>query len=507
MSPEDKAFPEHKAAQRVSFARTIQRADGGSPATSDVSALMTTPPREFDADVAVVGGGSAGYAAASTAAAAGLRTVLIDGSRELGGLCILRGCMPSKALLWAAEVRHLARRASDFGMEGQSLPFNWESVMAWKNGLIAEFADYRQQQLTQGQFTLIRAHARFVDPHTVELGTGRRLAAKSFVLATGSIIPKPPLPQLAKIGAISSDDLIHLKSLPRSILIVGGGAIAVEFAQLVARFDVNVTVIQRSDHLLSGLDYDLTEALARAFESEGIQLFTGTELLDAREDPDGKWVVFTHRAKRVELRADAVLVALGRTANTSTLGLEAAGVTTDRGRILTDSEMRTSVPHIFAAGDCTGPYELVHIAVQQGDIAAQNIIDPRNPRRLDLRLLTEVIFTDPQIAVAGLGEREALRRNLPVLVARHRFDDHGKSLIMGARHGFVKLLADPANGEILGGGCVGPLAGELIHEIIVAMAGRMRVQQLALLPHYHPTLAEIWTYPAEELTRRIPASQ
>jgi pyruvate/2-oxoglutarate dehydrogenase complex dihydrolipoamide dehydrogenase (E3) component len=178
-------------------------------------------------------------------------------------------------------------------------------------------------------------------------------------------------------------------------------------------------------------------------------------------------------------------------------------VQTEYHRILTDTRMQTTVPHVYAAGDCAGLHEIVHIAVQQAEIAAHNIAHPGQMKQMDYRLLTEVIFTEPQIATVGLTEKRAHVRNIPYLVASYPFNDHGKSLIMEARDGFVKLLADPMTGEIIGGCCVGPLGGELIHEIIAAMHSRMTVHQLAAMPHYHPTLAEIWTYPAEELASKI----
>jgi pyruvate/2-oxoglutarate dehydrogenase complex dihydrolipoamide dehydrogenase (E3) component len=192
--------------------------------------------------------------------------------------------------------------------------------------------------------------------------------------------------------------------------------------------------------------------------------------------------------------------------NTASLGLEKAGVTLEDGRVVTDNLMQTSARHIYAAGDCTGPHEIVHIAVIQGEIAAHNIAHPNEPRRMDYRLLSNIVFTEPQVATVGLTEKEAKSQKIPYLAASYPFNDHGKSLIMEAKDGFVKLLADPATGEIIGGACVGPSGGELIHEIIVAMSKRMTVRELASVPHYHPTLAEIWTYPAEELADKIRAS-
>lgn len=165
--------------------------------------------------------------------------------------------------------------------------------------------------------------------------------------------------------------------------------------------------------------------------------------------------------------------------------------------------MRTSAPHIFAGGDCTGPHEIVHIAVQQGEVAAHNILNPDSPEMMDYRLLTSVVFTDPQAAVVGLTEKQAKAQGISYLAASYPFNDHGKSIIMEAMHGFVKLLCDPKSGEILGGACIGPMGGELIHEIVIAMAKRMTVGELAAIPHYHPTLAEIWTYPAEDLAEKV----
>ena len=196
------------------------------------------------------------------------------------------------------------------------------------------------------------------------------------------------------------------------------------------------------------------------------------------------------------------MFALGRVPHTAGLGLEHAGVVLDKGRIVTNERMQTSAPHIYAAGDCTGPHEIVHIAIQQGEIAAHNLAHPDRPRVMDYRLLLNVVFTEPQIATVGLTEKEARARGVAYHAASYPFNDHGKSLIMEAKDGFVKLLADPATGEILGGACVGPLGGELIHEIAVAMAKRMTVEELVAVPHDHPTLAEIWTYPAEELAER-----
>jgi pyruvate/2-oxoglutarate dehydrogenase complex dihydrolipoamide dehydrogenase (E3) component len=310
------------------------------------------------------------------------------------------------------------------------------------------------------------------------------------------------LQQLGELDCLSSDSALKLERLPRSIIVLGGGAVALEFAQFFARFGVRVTLVQRSAHVLSGFDTDGAEEIEKVFRREDMNVFTGTKLLDARRVADEKEIAFEHGGQTVLIRASEVLFALGRVPNIGGLGLDQAGVKVESGRIWTNSGMQTSAGHIYAAGDCTGLHEIVHIAIQQGETAAHNIAKPGS-RQMDYRLLTEVVFTDPQLATVGLTEKRAQAQNIPYVAASYPFNDHGKSLIMEAKDGFVKLLADPRTGEILGGACVGPLGGELIHEIVVAMQQRMTVRELAATPHYHPTLAEIWTYPAEELAEKV----
>jgi dihydrolipoamide dehydrogenase len=457
----------------------------------------------FDFDVAVIGGGSGGFAAARGAAAAGLKTAVIEGGEQVGGLCILRGCMPTKALLYAAEVLHLAGHAQPWGIRAEDVSFNFCQMMARKDALIKEFANYRQQQLQSGRFKFIRAMASFTDTHTLKLSTGEFVRAKNFVIATGSRIAPSPLPALNDLDCLTSDTALKLQRLPKSLIVLGGGAVAVEFAQFFTRLGVRLTLIQRSPHILHEFDSDAADVLEQVLRREGIQLYTGTRLLDARRAGTHKEIAFEHQGQTVRVHAEEVFYALGRIPHIAGLGLDKIGVQLEHARIATDHEMRTSAPHVFAVGDCTGLHEIVHIAIQQGEVAAHNIAHPQQPRKMDYRLLAEVIFTEPQLATVGLTEKRAHVRNIPYLVAKYPFNDHGKSLIMEARDGFVKLLADPCTAEIIGGCCVGPAGGELIHEIIAAMHKRMTAEELASMPHYHPTLAEIWTYPAEELAAEI----
>lgn len=464
---------------------------------------MNNSSGSHDFEVAVIGGGSAGYAAARTAVNAGLKTAVIEGGEQVGGLCILRGCMPTKALLYASEMIHQTRNAHRFGIRTDKVTFDFAEVMNRKRRLIGEFADYRREQLETGSFKFIRSSATFNDSHTITLESGSKISAKNFIITTGSVVAPSPLPQLTEVGYLTSNEALSLDRLPKSLIILGGGAVAVEFAQFFARLDVKVTLIQRSSHILKEMDDDATTVIEEVFRREGIDVFTNTRLTTATRKDDLKEVVFEHEGKEKRIAAEDILFALGRIPNIRGLNLEVANVDTEKGRIKVNTEMQTTSSNIFAAGDCTGLHEIVHIAIQQGEIAAHNIATPDRKKSTDYRLLTNIVFTEPQMAVVGLTEKMARSQGIRYLAADYPFNDHGKSLIMEALDGFVKLLADPQSGEILGGSIVGPMGGELIHEIVVAMSKRMTVHELAAMPHYHPTLAEIWTYPADDLSEKI----
>ncbi len=460
---------------------------------------------EFDA--AILGGGSAGYAAARTLADAGRRVAVVEGGREVGGLCILRGCMPTKALLHAADLRHAIEAARDWGISTGSVDVDIAALFARKDALVAAFAAYRREQLESGRFGFFRTDARFADPHTLVLDDGSSLTASSFVVATGSETAPVPLPALERAGFITSDDALRLERLPASLVVLGGGPVALEFAQFFARMGTRVTVVQRGPRLLRGTDPDAARDLEAALRREGIEIHTDTTLVDAAADADGsgKSVTFRRGDETKTVRAEEIFHGLGRRPRTAGIGADKAGIELrPSGHIVTDAHQRTTADHIFAAGDCCGPHEIVHLAVRQGEVAAGTILHPEAPPAMDYRLLTSVVFTDPAVATVGLTELGAAERGIPCIAESHPFNDHGKSMILGCREGFVKLLADPTTGELLGGACVGPQGGELIHEIVVALSQRMTAAQLAAVPHYHPTLAEIWTYPAEALAARVP---
>lgn len=462
-----------------------------------------------DFDFVVVGGGSAGYAAARTAAGEGLRTAVVDGSDQLGGLCILRGCMPSKTLIESANRLQDMREAAEFGLRAKDPGFDGAEIIARKRRLISEFAEYRAEQLESGQFALIRGHAKFTGANelTVRLHGGgeQTVRAKTTLVATGSVIRHPDIPGLAEAKPLTSDDVLDNERPPASLIVLGAGPVALEMAHYHRALGADVTVVQRSKHVLSSMDYDISDAVQHGMERHGTGFVLGCQILRAGTSARGKWVRVAHNDREETLEADEILLALGRDPATAGLDLSAAGLDIAPGRPLaTTDTQQTAVPHIFGAGDVTGKLEIVHIAIEQGEIAARNAArllggNNRPLETIDYRLRLFAVFTQPEAAMVGLTEREAAELGLDFAAATYPFADHGKSMVHGQTGGFVKLIAGRQSGEILGGAVVGPHASELIHEVVVAMRYRATAAEFLKIPHYHPTLSEIWTYPAEEL--------
>ena len=455
-------------------------------------------------DFVCVGGGSAGFNAARVAAGLGRKVAVIDGARQLGGLCILRGCMPSKTLLYTAEVLHHARHADRFGLQVTGARANMKAVHARKLRIIGDFAQYRVAALKSGTFDLIRASAKFLDPHTLELSDGRRLRSKHFLIGTGSKISIPPVPGLKEIQCWTSDDVLDLDFVPKSVLVLGGGIVACELAQYLSRIGSKVTLVQRSPNILRDHSEDASRVVQQAFLDEGITLFTDTKLQSVAATKDGVTVKFVHNGKLITRRAAHLFNALGREPNTAGLGLAHAGVKTrPNGQIVINRWQQTSAPHIYAAGDCSGPAEIVHIAIEQGILAARHAAKVKQLKPVNWSLLLNVVFTDPQLATIGVLERELDARGTKYLVASYPFNDHGKSILMEANYGYVKVIAELKRGRILGAEIVGKDAGELIHSFSTALAMRATVRDMLRAPWYHPTLAEIITYPLEDIAEQL----
>ena len=465
--------------------------------------VKTVPPLKTY-DFICIGGGSAGFNAARVAAGLGLKVAVIDGARQLGGLCILKGCMPSKTLLYVAEVLHAAQHADRFGLKVAGARADLKAVHARKKRIIADFAQYREKALVNGKFDLYRAQASFIDPHVLQLSDGRKVRGRHFLIGTGSKVSIPPVPGLAEAKCWDSDDVLDLDFVPKSVIVLGGGIVACELTQFLTRIGAKVTLVQRSPNILRDHSEEASTVVQQALVDDGVELFAGTEIKEVRQDRGGATVRFVHDGKVVTRKAAHLFNALGREPNTAKLGLAAAGVKTrSNGQIITNRWQQTSAPHIYAGGDCSGPHEIVHIAIAQGELAARHAAGVKRLKPVDFSLLLNVVFTDPQLATIGVLERDLEAKGVKYLRASYPFNDHGKSILMEANYGYVKVLAEPKRGRILGAEIVGKDAGELIHCFSTPLAMRATVHDMLRAPWYHPTLAEIITYPLEELAEQL----
>lgn len=409
--------------------------------------------------------------------------------------------MPSKTLIATGDAAYHMRHAGELGVRASHVTVDFPAVMARKRETISGFADYRIAGIET--FPVYTGMARFLGPDDLEVGADI-LRARSFVIATGSIVAPPAVPGLTEAGYIDSDAALDLAEPPKSLVVLGGGYIGSELGQFFARIGVPVTVLLRSPHLLSSEDDDIGSGLTEYFRAEGIPVETHAAVYRVSVEDGMKVVHYTQNGIEKTHRAHEIFYALGRTPNVAGLDLDKAGVRYHPiSGIEVDETLRTSNANIFAVGDVNGKHLLVHVAIQQGEVAARNAITSGD-EKIDYSLSkTHTVFTDPQVAVVGDTEKELIAKKIPYLKASYPFNDHGKSIAIGRTQGFVKMLASPDDGKILGAAILGPEGSDLIHLIIVAMAYNATVFEYMKIPHLHPTLAEIWTYPAEEIAEQI----
>jgi len=452
--------------------------------------------------IVVVGAGSGGFAAARTARDLGADVALVDHG-PLGGLCILRGCMPSKTLIASSDAAYDMREAAELGVHAGGITIDFPHIMRRKRELIKGFADYRIEGIET--FPLYSGPAHFLSPRELAVGDGVVIEAQKFIIATGSTVaPASAVHGLEETGYIDSDGALELQSLPKSLIVLGGGYIGCELGQFFARMGVETSIVLRSRHLLSGEDHDIGEALTEYYREEGIQVHTQTQILRVSKNGSKKTVHVLRDGVEGELEADELLYCLGRIPNFDGLNLDAAGVPCHHiTGIETDATMRTCNPDFYAVGDVAGKHMLVHVAIYEGEIAARNAVTGGSEEAVYDLVKAHTIFSDPQVAIAGATERELQAAGVAYVKGTYDFAEHGKAQCIGKTKGFVKIMASAQDGKILGAAILGPHGSDLIHEMIVAMRYGSTVKEFIAIPHLHPTLAEIWTYPAEECAAKL----
>ncbi len=439
-------------------------------------------------ELVIIGGGPAGLVVASVAGQLGVRTTLIERGPALGGDCLHTGCVPSKTLIHTARVAALMRRGAEFGLPAADPRVDLGAVMDRVRSVVDSIQAHDDPERFRGYgVDVVFGKARFTGPREVRAGD-RRITGRRFVIATGSRPAVPPIPGLAEAGYLTSDTVWSLRELPRRLAVLGAGPIGLELAQAFARLGSRVTLLDMAPRLLPGEDPETGEALRGILEAEGIRVLTGVGV--ERVERNGAVTTLHGRDSETAfaVEADELLVATGRHPDIEALGLDAAGVAYTRTGITVDARLRTSAKHIFACGDCCGPHPFTHMAEYQAGVVIGNAVF-RLPRRVDYRVVPRVIYCDPELARIGLNETEARREGLDVEILRFPFGQVDRAIAENETAGEARLVV--RRGRLLGATLLGPHAGELIHELALAMQAKIPVSRISATIHAYPTLAQI----------------
>jgi dihydrolipoamide dehydrogenase len=441
-------------------------------------------------DLAVIGAGPGGYVAAIRAAQLGLRTAIIE-KDAVGGLCLNWGCIPSKALLYAAELLNLYKRGPEFGIATGEVTADLAVAVDRSRDVVAKFVSGVETLLQQNKVDLLRGAARLEGPGRLRIDpSGDLIEARNVIIASGAA--QRSLPGLVPDGdrILTSREALALRRPPKSIVIVGGGAIGVEFGYLYRSYGAEVTIVEALPHLLPNEDEDVSRQLERSFTSMGIAVLTGATVESARIAADAVTITVKSGIESGDLSAERVLVGVGFAPNTAPLGLDAAGVRLDdRGWVDVDAYAQTSVPGVWAIGDVTGKLLLAHVASQQGVTAVEKIAG-REPPPLDYERMPRAVYCQPQVASLGITEAQARARGLDVLTGRFPFRANGKAMAIGETEGFVKLVVDASTRAVLGYHVVGHGATEMLGEASLGTVLETTPAELGYAVHAHPTLSE-----------------
>ncbi len=442
-------------------------------------------------EIAVLGAGPGGYVAALRAAQLGARVTVIE-EHSVGGVCLNVGCIPTKALLRSAEVFRTIQNARNYGLRltGTVEP-DWPAILKRKERLVKRLVSGVIALLRAAEVQVLEGRGRLVDPNTVEVAAPDGLHtvhARHIVLATGSRPAQLPLPGSTLPSVIDSTAALSLEELPARLLIIGGGAIGVEFADIFDAFGVQVTIVEMLDRLLPVMDAELGRAMERNLNRRRVKTHLSSRVTRLDEVEDGLLVTIATENGEHVVEADLVLVAVGRRPNTEDLGLEAAGVRVERTGIPVSKRMETNIPGIYAIGDVTGGMQLAHVASLGGEVAVENALGHGNT--LELKTVPGCVYTDPEIASVGLTEEQARLVHTDVRVGRFPLIGSGKALTYGDNSGFVKVISEGRSGELLGLHIMAPHASDLIHEGGLALALDAATDDLARTVHGHPTLGE-----------------
>ena len=453
-------------------------------------------------DIVIIGGGPAGYVAAIRAAQLGGKVILIE-KDALGGTCLNRGCVPSKSLLHSVELFQSMRNAEQYGIKATDVSIDLAKMQANKNKIVSTLVAGVQSLLAGNKVEVIKGRARLTPSRQVEIDTGQgqkqTIQAKKIILAAGGKPIRLPIPGAdSTSGIINAESILDLDYIPKSLLMIGGGVIGVEMATILAKLGCKVSIVEMLPHILPMEDAELTSVLGRALKEDGTQLYEGTKVSSIEDSEGGKSVTISDGATEKKLEAEVIAIAVGYCPNINELGLNEAGVATDKGAIQVNERMETNVPNIYAAGDAIGGIMLAYVAMEEGVIAAENALGRKSS--IDYQAVPRCTFTLPELAGVGLTEEEATAQGYQIQVGKFPFSANGMAAILGERRGLVKIITETKYGQILGVHIIGPRATELIAEATLAMKLEASPQEITATIHAHPTLSEALREAALDVT-------
>jgi len=451
-------------------------------------------------DLIVIGGGAAGFLAAYRASQFGGKVTLVE-KEELGGTCTNWGCIPMQFLLGNLMLVQLIKKAKENGINVGKVSIDYSRLISAKNAAIKFRIDRMQSKLKTAKVKVVRGCGKLVSPNFVEVeredGTREVFSAKKLILAPGSVPKKLSIPGAEGEGVITVKENLEISSIPRSVVIIGGGVIGLELATLWANLGSAVSVVEFMAQLIPDEDHEIASFIEQVIRGCGVQVYTGAKVDRVDDVKGGKAVSISKDGGKHKLEAEMVVFAIGHSPLVEGLGLEDAGIRISKGRIQTNNRMETNIKGIYSAGDVTGETMLASVAIVQGSVAAENAMD--RDSTMDYRVVPRGIRTFPEIGAIGITEKEAIEKDLEVKIGKYPFMRNAKASMLSEGSGFVKIIADSASGEVLGVHIIGPQATELIHEALIAMQMRGTVQDVAAAIHGHPCLHEAVQQAAQRL--------
>jgi dihydrolipoamide dehydrogenase len=457
---------------------------------------------KYDYNNVAIGGGAGGLVTAYIGAAMKAKVALIE-KHKMGGDCLNTGCVPSKALIRTASLLSMIKRHEEFGIASARAEIDFAAVMERVQRVIRAIEPHDSiERYTKLGVDCITGEAYLRSPHEVEVN-GKVLSTRSVTIATGARPFLPPIPGMDDVDVLHTDNIWELREQPKSLLVIGGGPIGSELAQAFARLGSKVTLVEGLATILNREDAEVIELLQTRFREEGIELHTQTMAKAFEKRPEGKVLIAEKRGERVEIPFDRVLVAIGRQPNTASTGLDKLGIKlSDRGLIETDAYARTSVPNIYACGDCTSPYQFTHMAAHQAWYCAVNsLLAPFWKFRVDHSVVPWCTYTDPEVARVGLNEKDAQLAGVPYEVTTYGIEDLDRAIADSEAQGLVKVLTVPGKDRILGATICGHHADDLLPEFVTAMKHKLGLNAILGTIHAYPTMSEANKYAAGEWRR------